>query len=177
MSKTPEAMRRNGRNVVPHFDDDEHLFRRVPLSCWDDPDERPGVDAVELPDMSVGRSKYGHAEWVRFDVVNGRHYSDWGVISFKVGDVPPSYWDLGIYQFTFRAVHSPLDNDYPHSEVQVKKNGSHVLLAAELPEDVHLKWRIALLGHMTAVIRPSQIVRIRSNPPISHRLEPHSVIS
>src|SRR5687767_11985017 len=122
MSKPPVAMRTNKRPVDPHFHPDECLFRRVPIWMWNDPAERPGPDAVDLPDMSVGRSKYGHAEWVRFDVVNDRHFADWGVLFVRVSDIPPKIWELGVYRYTFTATHQPLDDDYPHSEVRAHVN-------------------------------------------------------
>lgn len=62
MSSLPDAMRRKGRPEVPHFSPEEYLFRRVPTHIWDDPAEELGVEAIELPHVSVGRSKYGHAD-------------------------------------------------------------------------------------------------------------------
>ncbi len=177
MSKPPAAMKTNGRPREPRFDPAEHLFRRVPLSIWDDPTERPGPEAVELPDMSVGRSKFGHAEWVRFDVVNGQHYEDWGILGVLVSDIPPRFWDLGVFQYTFVPCHDPEERDYPHSEVRAYNNGVHIRLADALPEDIHLKWRVALLREMDPIIKPRQKVPTREQPPRSHLLEAHTVAS
>ena len=99
MSKPPLAMRTNKRPPDPYFHPDERLFRRVPLLIWDDPADRPGPEAVELPDMSVGRSKYGHAEWVRFDVVNNRYFEEWVVLAVRVDDIPPQFWQHAVYQY------------------------------------------------------------------------------
>ena len=175
MSKPPAAMKANGRPVDPHFHPDECLFRRVPDWLWDDPAEPPGLEAVELPSMSVGRSKYGHAEWMRFDVVNDRHFELWAVLSVRVGDIPPKYWDSGVYKYTFRPCHDPLDKDYPHSEVRVFNNEVLIELLKDLPEDIHLKWRIALLDVISTVIKPGQNVVIRQTAPISHKVEPHTI--
>jgi len=62
MSSPPIAMRANGRPEDPYFVAEEFLFRRIPTQIWDDPTEDLGIEAIELPDVSVGRSKYGHAE-------------------------------------------------------------------------------------------------------------------
>jgi len=67
MNSPPIAMRANGRPVDPHFHQVECLFRRVPTAIWDDPADELGLDAVQLPDVSVERSKNAHAEWARFD--------------------------------------------------------------------------------------------------------------
>ena len=60
MSKRPRGMKRDARDgEYPHFDAEEFLFRRVPLILWPSADDPVEVDAVELPDMSVGRSLSG----------------------------------------------------------------------------------------------------------------------
>jgi hypothetical protein len=174
MSSPPLAMRANGRPEDPHFVADEYLFRRIPTQIWDDPAEDLGIEAIELPDISVGRSKYGHAEWVRFDVINGRHYEDWAVIGVQVGDIPPELWQEGVFHFEFRACHAPGEYDYPHSEIRAFEDNGHINLASMLPEDIHLKWRERLLRKMTTILKPYQRVRVRQQPPVSHKLEPHA---
>jgi hypothetical protein len=138
------------------------------------------VEAIELPDremsISMGRSRYGHAEWVRFDTVNGRFHEAWGVFGVVVRNIPPQYWDSGVYKFTFSACHDPLERDYPHSEVRVFKNSMRVLLQSELPEDIELKWRYALLDVMETIIKPKHLVEVREKEPVSFKLEPHRVI-
>jgi len=64
----------------------------VPLVLWPSADDPVEVDAVQLPDMSVGRSRFGHPEWVRFDVGNNVHFEDWGVIGFRVRSIHPRLW-------------------------------------------------------------------------------------
>ncbi len=181
MSKPPLAMRSNGRHLAPHFEKDEYLFRRVPLDYWDAPcDVRNlDVDAVQMPDLSVGRSKFGHAEWVRFDVFNNHFFEDWGILGFEVQNVPTEQRKGGVDLFTFDVVHMPEDMDYPHSEIQAFKNGAHIdqQRTDELPEDIHLLWRERLLRKAVAIIKPGVNVLIRQTPPTSHKLEPHQVIS
>ena len=172
MSKPPAAMRTEKRYADQHFLPDEYLFRRVPLSLWEDPNERPGPDAVRLPDLSVGRSKYAHPEWVRFDVVKNQHYQEWGVLGVLVDDIPPQFWDLAVYLYTFKTRHDPLENDYSHTEIRVFSNGKHVTLDEALPEEIHLKWRLILLKRMSAIIKPYQDVPCRQKPPSSQKLEP-----
>jgi hypothetical protein len=99
------------------------------------------------------------------------------VLGVFVEDIPPQFWDLAIYQYTFEPRHDPQEQDYPHCEVRVFSNGEHVILDDVLPEEIHLKWRLALLRKMRAVIKPHQLVPTREKPPSSHKLEPHSVVS
>jgi hypothetical protein len=173
-------MRTNGRHVDKRFAADEYLFRRVPPSVWEKPEERPGPDAVKLTDVSVGRRKYAHPEWLRFDVVKNQHYHEWGIIGFMVGDIPPSFWNLAVYLYTFETHHDPKENDYPHSEIRAFNNSEHIEyregendvdLDKRLPEDIHLKWRIAMLKKMRVFLRPGQIIQTRQNTPTSHKPE------
>ena len=168
MSKPPACMKCNNRHPVPHFEREEYLFRRVPLDYWDEPCDVRGldVDAVLMPDVSVGRSKFGHPEWVRFDVINGHFFEGWGILGFQVQNVPGVQYKDGIH-FTFTPMHKPLEMDYPHSEIQAFENGNHIdeEHADELPEDVHLAWREKLLRKAAAIIKPRQKVVIRDTPP------------
>jgi hypothetical protein len=165
-------MRSNGRPEDPHFHPDEYLFRRVPTEIWDDPGDYLGVEAVQLPDISVGRSKYGHAEWVRFDTVNGQFYEEWGIVGVQVKDVPPKMWRDGYPRFAFRARHLPDERNYPHSEIRAYDDEKHVDMIDLFPEDVHLEWRERLLRKVQTIIKPHQKVVVRDRPPASHKPEP-----
>jgi hypothetical protein len=65
MSKIPPAMMMTkDKHVNPAFPSAEYLYRRIPLSLWGDAGAPLDVNAIELPDLSCGRSKYGHPEWL-----------------------------------------------------------------------------------------------------------------
>lgn len=177
MSSPPIAMRANGRPEDPHFHPEEFLFRRVPTALWDDPAGELGVDAVQLPDISVARSKYGHAEWARFDVLNNRLYEEWGIVAVQVQDIPPELWREGMFHFVFRVDHRPEDRNYPHAEIRAYENDLHLDQPGKIPEDVDLAWRERLLRKLKTIIKPHQKVCVRETAPVSHKLEPHVVIS
>ncbi|MSQ97634.1 MAG: hypothetical protein EXR98_24220 [Gemmataceae bacterium] len=177
MSSPPVAMRANGRREDPNFHNEEYLFRRIPTTLWDDPAEELDVDAVQLPDISVERSKYAHAEWARFDVLNDRYYDVWGIVAVQVQDIPPELWREGVFHFVFRVNHCPDDRNYPHAEIRAYENEVHVDQPGKIPEDVDLAWRERLLRKLQTIIKPHQIVRIRETAPVSHKLEPHVVVS
>lgn len=166
----------NERPNDPHFHQEEYLFRRVPTLIWEDPASDFDVDAVELPDLSVGRSKHGHAEWVRFDVINHRFYEDWGVVAVQVQDIPPMLWKDGV-AFAFRVQHSPLELDYPHSEICAFEGERHLQEPGAIPPGIDLEWRERLLRRLHKIIKPYQRVVVRERAPISHKLEPHIVCS
>ncbi len=173
MSNRPNAMEReDGEAEYPHFVADEVLYRRVPLILWPSKDDDIELDAIELPDMSVGRSKFGHPEWVRFDVVNNYHFEEWGVIGFEVRAIHPRFWVNGTDEFTFRPAHDPLDLDYPHAEVRVYLNARRVAVADAIPHHVQLKWRELLFREIWRVLRPYQEAAIRQQRPKSHHPEP-----
>src|SRR5262249_6547081 len=137
MSKIPPEMRRNGRPIIPHFLKDEYLYRRVPLRICDDAASPLEVSAVELPDISVGRSKFGHPEWLRLD--KDRNFDGWGVIGVQVQDVPPERWLEGSFRFRFQPTHVPEEWNYPHAEIQAFQGEKHIQMLEELPEEVHLE--------------------------------------
>ena len=178
MSSPPAAMQANKRPANQIFHHDEFLFRRVPTWIWDDPAEELGLEAIELPDISVARSKFGHAEWARFDVINFCHYEDWAVVGVIVERVPPAIWREGFPRFVFEPRHVPLDRDYSHSEIQAfDESGGHVKVIDSLPDDIHLEWRYKLLREIETIIKPFQRVLVRETPPTTHKLEPHTVIA
>jgi hypothetical protein len=162
MAELPAAMLKNGRQADQEFQLDEYLYRRVPLELWDDGDDPIEVAAVELPDMSVIRGKYGHPEWTR---LQSEEYSEWGVIGFQVEGIPPRLQHLGVFVWTFNTCHVPLGNNYPHSEVRAYENGVHINAKNRLDPDLHLRWREMLLRKIRKFIRPHQRVEIRQAPP------------
>lgn len=164
MIELPPGMRTEGRQPDQQFHSDEHLYRRVPLVLWEDADDPIELDAIELPDMSVVRSKYGHPEWARFEGDEYK-YEDWGVIGFRVGDIPPELMHLGVFHYTFGPVHDPLKKNYPHSEVRAYENGQHVDVAANLDYALHLRWREHLARRLVKLIAPEGEVDIRPNAP------------
>jgi len=169
MSKIPPGMRRNNRHVDPHFYQDEFLYRRIPLALWENAADPVEVNAIKLPDISVGRSKYGHPEWLRLD--KERYFEGWGVIGFQIQDIPAERWHEGVFHFTFTTFHDPADWNYPHAEVRAFENNARIDLEEKLPEDVHLKWRELLLRETKIFLKPHQSAKIRTIPPVSHKPE------
>ena len=168
MADLPAGMRQEGRHPVPHFNPAEYLYRRVPHELWDE--DNPGlpidIAAIDLPDMSAGRSRFAHPEWLR--LASG--VDDWGVVGFKVEDIPPVRWIDGI-EYDFRAMHVPESRNYPHSEVQAfeHEKGIHVDgKKAPLPERVHLEWRERLLRKIRVFLKAGQARTVRQHAPTSH---------
>jgi hypothetical protein len=111
MADVPEAMLTKERKLDPHFADDKDLFRRFAPDHLDG--ARIAVDAIELPDMSMNRSKYGPAHWLLLD----EGFENWGVFAVPAGDIPKELLHLGKFVYTFEPRHVPLKYNYPHSEV------------------------------------------------------------
>jgi hypothetical protein len=168
MADLPVAMLKNGRQADQGFRPDEYLYRRVPLELWDDGDDPIEIDAIELPDMSVIRGKYGHPEWAR---LQRDDYWEWGVVGFEVRGIPPKLWHLGVFCWTFAPRHVPLHNNYPHSEVWAHESSPnsnverHIDAKRDIDPDLHLRWREMLLRNIRKFIRPHQPVAIRQAPP------------
>ena len=152
MADVPEEMKTKGRPECPDFNDDEELYRRFP------PDYVEGgsvaIEALELPDMSVNREKFGPAGWLLI----GKTFADWGVLAFEVRHIPGELLHLGVTTYTFAPKHRPHKNSYPHSEVWAYCKGEHVDAKTTflLDPDVHQRWRQQLLWNCRPVIQPQQ---------------------
>ena len=57
MAELPEGMLQRGRVEDNVFEASEYLYRRIPHDLWEA--DYINLDAIELPDMSVNRQKYG----------------------------------------------------------------------------------------------------------------------
>jgi hypothetical protein len=158
-------MLREERTPDPGFNPDEDLYRRVPLTHWDDKSDPLETDAIELPDMSVVRSKYAHPEWTRFDEHGNYAFEEWGIIAFRVGDVPPVLLHLGRFRWTFDVLHTPLKRVYPHSEVYAYEDGVHVSAKEKLDPNLHLRWRELLLRSIRKILGPYESIEVRQDPP------------
>lgn len=158
MAEIPHEMMTLERQADDNFSDEERLFRRVRPESFDG--DEPSIASVELPDMSVGRGKYGKPEWLLLD--EDRH--GWGVIYFLVRDLPPGIEILqaGIMSFSLEPKHIPLARNYPHSEVWVFRDRVHICSNAKnvhlLDPDFHLRWRerIVLASHIAIPPQRSQ---------------------
>jgi hypothetical protein len=162
MAEVPSAMLREGRPVDGEFKADEFLYRRVSPSNWDGTEVE--LDAINLPDMSVLRAKYAHPEWARLE---DDDYADWGVVGFRVREIPTNLVHLGVFLWTFEARHRPIKRNYPHSEVWAFEDGVHIDLnfKEHIDHAFHLRWRERLLRSLTVFVRPYQETEIRQVAP------------
>lgn len=152
MGEIPEAMMANGRQPDDHFDPDEDLYRRFSPEWLDG--TTVDVAAIELPDMSVNRSKYGLPEWTLL----AEGCENWGVAAFKVSDFRQELLHLGEFEYAFEAMHRPHRRNYPHSEIWAYKDGEHIDLnhSDQLDPEPHLRWREQLAWRIRVVIQPTQ---------------------
>jgi hypothetical protein len=161
----------------PHADQNfrgvERLFRRVHRDNIK-PDGKASFLAFELPDMSVNREDYSTAAEAR----RGFLPENWGVVSIKVGDMPPRESVPQIaHSYRFRARHAPEAGNFAHSEVRVwREDGEVVVLVTtrlvedflptdpdreepragvvSLDPDFHMRWRKKLEWRCQPELRP-----------------------
>ncbi len=164
MPDLPEYMLQKEQKVKPIFTPDELLYRRVPDEVWDDWDNDGDIelDAIEFPDMSVTRESLGPADSARWI---GERHVDWGVIGFKVKDIPSQILYQGAFIYKMRPVHRPLRRNYPHSEVQVFEtewNNPEDEIHVEkktmpgIPYEAQQEWRELLRRVCRIVLRPGR---------------------
>ncbi len=160
MPELPDYMMQLQKPLVPDFQHDEHLYRRVPDTLWDEGEIQ--LDTIEFPDMSVTRQSLGPASSARWV---GNEYLPWGVIGFEAGDIPPEIPYLGAVLYRLRPVHRPLKRNYPHSEVQVfeakwddPQNEIHLNKETMpgVPLEAQLEWRELLLRRCRVILKPRE---------------------
>jgi hypothetical protein len=152
------------RLIDPEFTPQESLFRRVSPFIWDDwkDDGDIELDAIQFPDMSVNREKYGPAESARWE--RGK-YVDWGVVGFLVGDIPSEILYQGAVIYRLKAAHKPERRNYPHSEVQAfeaKWESPQVEIHIDestmpgVPLEAQQEWRELLRRKCRITLRPGE---------------------
>ncbi len=168
MPEIPEEMKARGRTVDSVFLPEEWLYRRVPPIHWDD--DEVLIEAIDLPDMSVNRGKYGPPEWV---LLTSDEHAGWGVIGFQVESIPPPKQHLGVFNYDFQPVHCPLAKNYPHSEIRVYEthlerhtDPVHITknLANSIKPDVLLRFRESLVRKCRIIIKAGSHGVAERNP-------------
>ena len=112
MPEPPKELIAGDRKEDQAFEPDEPLYRRFPPEWGDEPD----VDAIQLPDISVNRGKYCQPEHVLWSETD--QFAGWGVLRFRVKDVPKQIVHAGVEIYTSKVVHAPARKNYPHTEVR-----------------------------------------------------------
>jgi hypothetical protein len=152
MSDIPPELFQGDRVADPHFEPKERLYRRLRRDWGDAPD----IDAIQLPDISVNRGKYCepiHVLWSESGA-----YEGWGVLCFRVKDVPAKVAHAGIELYTSKIVHTPQRKNYPHSEVRAyDPHGSHLdsKSIAMMDRGANLRFRQKTLEYAQVIIEPA----------------------
>ena len=154
MADVPEDMKQKERVEDPCFAPDEELYRRFPPDHFER--DTVTIEAIELPDMSVNREKYGPPQWVLVEIRENDNFEGWGVLAFEVRNVPAEMPYRGTRIYTFGPKHEPERLNYPHSEIRAYENGNHVDFenAVLLEPEIHQRWRQRLLWKCRPVIKP-----------------------
>ena|SRR2546425_1978196 len=106
-------MRRNGRTEDQAFHATEKLFRRYIRVHYINGQFSNTGFAFNTP-QSVNRQKYSEPADAVFSETD--EFADWGVLSFKVEDLPASFPPENP-RYTFFPKHVPMEDNYSHSEV------------------------------------------------------------
>jgi hypothetical protein len=160
MPDLPEYMLKKDKPTIDHFAPEEHLYRRVPHEYWED--DEVELDTIDFPDMSVTRELLAPATSARWI---GDEYVDWGVIGFRVSDIPPGIPFQGAYIYRMKAVHVPLKRNYPHSEVRVfeskwdqpdKELHLDKVSMPGVPREAQQEWREMIRRKCRIILRPRE---------------------
>jgi hypothetical protein len=109
----PDRMKRNGRAEDQIFDANEKLFRRYTRAHYVNGQFSNTGFAFNSP-QSVNRQKYSELADALFSETDD--FANWGVLSFKVGDLPVLF-PPDAPRYSFYPRHVPMEDNYAHSEV------------------------------------------------------------
>lgn len=146
MADCPAEMLTGERVADQDFPDNEILYRRF-SSKHLMPGPKVNLAAIDLPDMSVNRSKGGGT--LEHVLVGNEAY---GVFGFFVGDIPSESFHNG-RRHSFKPVHVPHRKNYFHSEIQCFDfEGVHIIASEAIPQQILFRWRYQL-REKTKVLR------------------------
>jgi hypothetical protein len=106
-------MRRNGRLVDQDFQPREKLFRRYAVDHLIGGTFSPIGLSFDTP-PSVNREKFSEPSDVLFSETN--EFGNWGVWSVKTGDLLSAFPE-NEPTFSFYPKHTPMEDNYSHSEI------------------------------------------------------------
>ncbi len=119
MDERPPEMFQRDRPVVDEFDENELLYYRVTDDDFEDGELL--MTAFRAVNQSVNRGSLGPPEFLLFPV---EAFGDHDVVSFEVAALPRGLQTDGGFEYGYRPQHVPLPDNYPHSEVQLHRNGN-----------------------------------------------------
>ena len=143
-------MLRNGRPPDPHFELDDSLYRG--FRADEVINGRLIPERIKFyPRMSVNRGKY--SEPGDFLYVEYPKYRDCGVAECKVADIPGRLVSEGGPVYEWRLEHTPLEDNYAHSEIVTFKDGIHTL-TLDPPKHIKKTVRQILSDRLVVVLEP-----------------------
>ena len=155
--EVPDEMLTRGRPLIPAFDDDESLYRRVPPERFFNlVNGALPLYSIWLPDASVNREyPNGEPEFVLFDTERGINRNDFGILAFKCKDVPLQEGAISSETLAIHTniEHDPLKKNYYHAEIRVRsKNGERL---TSIPDPFDQEFRIRIRSKLRVIRDPS----------------------
>jgi hypothetical protein len=149
----PRRMLRNGRSIIDHFPSNEAIFHRFRHDHRLVHDSGQIFFNIPMPRTSVNRS-HPDGQWNDVLLVKWPQYRDWGVFSFKAGDLPAYYQTAPDHELHFRLVHDPVDDNYYHSEIRAYRNIEEMDEKLKLKPAWKLWFRLSLSNVATILNEP-----------------------
>ena len=134
----------------PDFAPDEQLYRAINPNYY--ADGAISSEAIDFPDCSFDRSKYGSPDRLlaRFPA-----WREWGAAALRIGDVPGSIDLSGNHWMGFEIKHSPSARNRAHTMVLCFVDGSGPLTpGSQVSPDAEKKYRIELANRLTIASEP-----------------------
>ena len=156
----PSHLHRNGRGIDPHFEQEEHYYRRfqrLPRTEVIDKDGRIPFTIITTRDMSGNREKYCKSpEDVLYNINSAEHFFSRGIWKVQVSSIDGMIFNQpeNARAYTIRVFHDPEDCMYPHAIVQVLENGKPI--TAIKSKSVKTKIRKEIARHTRVIKKPDQ---------------------
>ncbi len=157
----PSHLHRNGRGIDPHFEPEEHYYRRFKRAVQNVPvvgeDGRISESIVSTRNMSGNREKYCNSpEDVLYDINSAEHFFSRGIWKVQVSSIDGMSFNHPekARAYTIRVFHNPEDCMYPHAIVQVLENGKPI--TGIKSKSVKTKIRKEIARHTRVIKKPDQ---------------------
>ncbi len=154
----PAGMLQGDRPVVPEFDADEELYRRLmPQHLVRN---KVHLAAIDLPDISTLRSKLANSDpsWALKEP-SRVSFEGWGVFGMPISRIPAAIYYRGVESYDIKIQHVPHARNYPHSEIRAYSGEKRLDKNSinSMPPESRMRFRHKLLQICQMRILPSQL--------------------
>ena len=145
--------RTSNQPIIPHFEDNESLFRRYLQSHFQGGELDPSAIRFDEP-PSFLRSAFSEPEdALHTDCADGKNVSGFGVLVMKASAAHYQERTVDNWVFTFQPMHRPLPACYAHSEIDcLESSGNSTSQHVNPPKRIRNAFRLRIARALSVAI-------------------------